>query len=262
MAAADPADDAPPPVESPLFCHVPALPPPVDVDLRTSPAHDCNYLPGRVAVTRAFWARHLSPTQYHAFMDAGFRRSGRAVYQPVCPHCRACIPIRIPVDRFAPSKSQRRRWRWNQDLIVTVGPALPTREKFDLYHHYQLHWHHTPDPHSPEEWVKFLYDSPVQTGEFCYRDSAGKLLGVGICDLSEGQSLSSVYFYFDPDHAHLGLGTFSVLYEIQYCRQQRIPYYYLGYWVHACTAMEYKATFRPCELLGPDGVWRESTQTP
>ena len=35
-------------------------------------------------------------------------------------------------------------------------------------------------------------------------------------------------------------------------------YYYLGYWVAGCGAMEYKATFRPCELLGTDGLWRPS----
>jgi hypothetical protein len=30
----------------------------------------------------------------------------------------------------------------------------------------------------------------------------------------------------------------------------------MGYWVRDCAAMNYKSDFRPCELLGPDGVWR------
>ena len=74
------------------------------------------------------------------------------------------------------------------------------------------------------------------------------------------QSLSSVYFYFDPEQAGRRLGTFSALWEIEWAREMNIPHYYLGYWVAGCGAMEYKASFRPCEALGTDGVWREMGQ--
>ena len=52
------------------------------------------------------------------------------------------------------------------------------------------------------------------------------------------------------------LGTFGAVYEIGFARDQGIPSYYLGYWVSGCAAMQYKANFRPCEILHPDGVWR------
>jgi arginine-tRNA-protein transferase len=188
-------------------------------------------------------------------MDAGFRRSGKVVYQPVCPGCRQCVPLRVPVASFTPSKSQRRAWRRNQDLTVTIAPPEPTLEKHDLYERYRRDWHGSADPPSWEQFVSFLYDSPTQTLEFSYRDGAGHLLGIGICDLSP-KSLSSVYFYFDPAQSGRALGTFSALYEIDWARRAGIPHYYLGYWVAGCTAMAYKNTFRPCELLGTDGVWR------
>src|SRR5437868_7375467 len=54
----------------------PNLPPPVDVRLVTLPAHDCSYLSGRTAISRAFYASRLPAELYHDFMDAGFRRSG------------------------------------------------------------------------------------------------------------------------------------------------------------------------------------------
>ena len=69
-------------------------------------------------------------------------------------------------------------------------------------------------------------------------------------------SLSSVYFYYDPDEARRGLGTFGALHEIESAAREGIPYYYLGYWVAGCGAMEYKAGFRPNEVLCGDGVWR------
>ena len=97
-----------------------------------------------------------------------------------------------------------------------------------------------------ESVAAFLYDSPTETLEFTYRDAAGRLLAVGICDVS-ANSLSSVYFYFDPAAARRGLGTLGALREIEFCRQHAIPYYYLGFWIHDCPAMAYKANFRPHE---------------
>jgi arginine-tRNA-protein transferase len=237
------------------FSAFPALPPPVDVRLTITPEHPCVYLPGRVAQMRAFWAQRISPSIYHELMDAGFRRSGRVVYQPVCNGCRACQPIRVLVDAFSPSKSQRRCWRKNQDLVVSEDTPKATDEKFELYSRYLRDWHGRSEPDDRATFESFLYDSPVQTLEHSYRDAAGRLLAVGICDVSR-DSLSSVYFYFDPAHSHRGLGTFGALHEIGQARNMGIPYYYLGYWVSQCQAMRYKADLRPAEVLQGDGVWR------
>jgi arginine-tRNA-protein transferase len=81
------------------------------------------------------------------------------------------------------------------------------------------------------------------------------LLAVGICDVCR-ESLSSVYFYFDPDQASRGLGNFGAITELAYAATNKIQYWYLGYWVRGCPAMEYKANFRPHEILHPDGEWR------
>jgi arginine-tRNA-protein transferase len=245
------------------FSHYPALPPPLRVSLLVLPEHDCPYLPGRRSLSRAFMVGRLPGEAYHRFMDAGFRRSGRLVYQPVCRGCRACVPLRVPVATFAASKSQRRCWRRNQDLIVTAGDPDPTDEKYELYRRYATEWHGKADDDGEgrDTFESFLYDSPVDTVEFQYRDDAGRLLAVGICDLCD-RSLSSVYFYHDPAEARRGLGTFGALYEIEWARARGVPHYYLGYWVAACGTMQYKATFRPCEGLDPDGSWRPLVATP
>jgi arginine-tRNA-protein transferase len=229
--------------------------PPVPVRLVVTPEHPCSYFPDRVARTRAFWAPAIPGELYHRFMDAGFRRSGRVVYQPICGRCRACVPLRVPVSGFTPNKTQRRCWRKNQDLTVTLAIPEPTEEKHQLYAQYRRHWHGSDEGADWQGFASFLYDSPAETIEICYRDSAGKLLGVGICDVCT-QSLSSVYFYFDPAEASRSLGTFSAMWEIDWAKRNDIPYYYLGYWVSGCGAMEYKANFKPFELLGTDGVWR------
>jgi arginine-tRNA-protein transferase len=226
----------------------------------------CGYLPGRMTVFRAFETEELSPETYQRLMDAGFRRSGTLVYQPMCPGCRQCVPIRVPVARFQPSKSHRRVLRKNADLVVTVNIPAPSVEKYELYDSYQRQWHDGKQAGDPMGFLTFLYQSPVHTLEFEYRDPTsgtedeltrgGKLLGVGICDLTP-RALSSVYFYFDPSAARRSLGTFSVLYELAWAREHKLLHWYAGYWVKGCATMDYKARFQPAELLGTDGVWRE-----
>jgi arginine-tRNA-protein transferase len=228
----------------------------VRVPLAVFPEHPCSYLPDRTARSRGFLVSRIAPEVYHRFMDAGFRRSGTLVYQPICRGCRACLQIRVLVGRFTPSKSQRRCLRRNQDLLITIAEPTATDEKYALYQRYQAQWHGKPEGDDRESFESFLYESPVETMEFSYRDRAGDLLAVGICDVSE-RSLSSVYFYHDPAHARRGLGHFGALYEIAWARTAVLPHYYLGHWVKNCAAMEYKSSYRPCEVLQPDGQWRD-----
>lgn len=245
-----------------MYSHYPAQRPPVEVPLVALPEHPCPYLPGRTAGDRAIWASEMPAELYERFMDAGFRRSGKLLYQPACKGCRACLSIRVPVEEFHPDKSQRRSGRRNADLSVTCGKPAYSTEKLALYRKYIRQWHGRTDTESSSSFEAFLYDSPLpSTLEFEYRDASSQLLAVGICDLCP-RSLSSVYFYFDPDHSRRGLGTFGVLKEIEFARQVGVPYYYLGYWVAGCGAMEYKKSFRPNEILHLDGIWRPCTGAP
>lgn len=215
----------------------------------------CPYLPGRAETVRAVLASRIDGTTYHAFLDANFRRSGRMIYQPVCHACQECRSLRVPTGSFTPTASQRRVARKNADLTITVAEPELTDEKADLYARYVREQHSRPDEADRERLRGFLYDSPTDSLEFVYRDAAGALVAVGICDVSAA-SLSSVYFYFDPAAAGRSPGTFGAIYEIAWAAGRGIGHYYLGYWIRDCPAMTYKANFRPAEVLGADGVWR------
>ncbi|GIW76961.1 MAG: putative arginyl-tRNA--protein transferase [Phycisphaerae bacterium] len=228
--------------------------PPVQIRLTVLPEVDCPYLPGRKETLRAVWASSVDPETYRTLMDVGFRRSGKMLYQPVCTDCQECVPLRVDVRRFVPSRSQKRVWRKNQDLSVRDGPPVLTGEKFELYCRYLHNWHGRSEDANWESLQGFLYDSPTLTLEFEYRDPNRQLLAVGICDLST-ISLSSVYFYFDPDQSKRSLGTFGALYELAWAKARGLRYYYLGYWVRDCSAMSYKASFRPHETMTATGVW-------
>jgi arginyl-tRNA--protein-N-Asp/Glu arginylyltransferase len=239
----------------PIYSHYPAVPPPMAVKLITTPPHPCSYFPERLATIRAFAVGRMDGAIYQQFMDAAFRRSGRVIYQPACGACRRCIPIRVPTDSFKANKSQRRCWKRNSDLIVDVCENGYTDEKFALYQRYQSQRHGKGEPEDSASFVDFLCQSPVKTVDCMYRDSQGRLLAVGVCDVT-ASALSSVYFYFEPAESRRGLGTFGALWELDYAARNGLPYYYLGFWVRESAKMRYKTNYRPFELLHSDGIWR------
>lgn len=234
------------------FSHYPGLPVPRGVPLVESPPHPCGYLPGKMSVTRAFRARKMDGDVYQEFMDAGFRRSGDMFYQPVCPGCRRCVPIRVQVARFVPGKSQRRVQRRNADVTVRVAPPRITDEKFEIYRRYASQ-RHGRDDESYTDFAGFLYNPVVPGLEFEYR-IADVLIGASLCDVTS-IALSSVYMYFEPHASRRSPGVFSALHEIGWSKDHDLPYYYLGFWVDECSAMRYKAEYRPHELLRNDGQW-------
>lgn len=215
--------------------------------------HPCPYLPGRTARNRVFTADEVPAEIYHALMDRGFRRSGRLFYQPNCEGCRECRAIRVIAAEFRPSKSQRRIQRINHDIRVRRGRPVLTQQKWRLYQRYLGARHDGAMCDDYESLQQFLYTSPVDTVEFRYylQDA---LVGVSIADCS-AQALSSVYMYFDPDCSRRSLGMFSVLWEIEHCRRQGLPYYYLGFYIKDCRTMTYKSRFAPHQLLTPEYQW-------
>ena len=86
--------------------------------------------------------------------------------------------------------------------------------------------------------------------------SAGKLIAVAVLDILP-HALSSTYFFWDSDYAALSPGKFSALKEVEWVQAaaQQCPalhYYYMGYYIHSCHKMRYKADYEPSDLLCPE----------
>ena len=150
----------------------------------------------------------------------------------------------------------RRVWRANGDLRVEVGRPHVTRRKFQMFRSYLTDRHDGAMGQTPQAFEEFLYESPTDTLEFCYY-LATKIVGVSIADRCPG-GISSVYMYSDPSMAKRSLGTFSVLWEIDWCVENKLDYYYLGYFVAGSRTMEYKGRFQPHETLQGGGSWVRS----
>jgi arginine-tRNA-protein transferase len=211
----------------------------------------CPYLP-----QREFHAFHPVPNppegvDYRTLMDHRFRRSGNHLYMPMCPGCEACQPLRVDVVAFMPRPDQRRCAKRNLDLAVSWRPRGLDPERSELFARYQRAVHAKAVDDDPAAFL--VEDGGVPGGELHARDTTGRLLAVSICDVV-GDALSSVYCYYDPDQARRGLGTFMALSEIEHCRRTGLTWLYLGFLVRGCAKMEYKARFRPHEVL-EGGRW-------
>ena len=215
--------------------------------------HPCPYLPGNTAREEGFSTFEFPPELYHDFMNHGFRRSGLHFYRPICPACRECRPIRIPVDNYRPSKSQRRVFNKNQDIEIRIDLPRFTQDKFKMYSDYIASQHLRGSDISSSSLRSFLYTSPIRTAEFEYR-LGRRLLAVGIVDICS-RSLSSVYAFYDPDFCSKSLGTFSAIQEIMFCRRRTIPHYYLGFFIKDSASMKYKTRFRQHEILNRSHQW-------
>ncbi|KIW63300.1 hypothetical protein, variant 1 [Phialophora macrospora] len=139
-----------------------------------------------------------------------------------------------------------------------------TREKYEVFLKYQLEVHKDPASRWKEAAFKrFLCTGidrkilkingkTLKLGSYhqCYRLD-GKLVAVGVLDLLP-HAVSSVYLFYDPEYQHWDFGKVSALRETALALEVGYDYYYMGYYIHSCIKMRYKARFTPTYMLDPE----------
>ncbi|HDZ16603.1 MAG TPA: arginyltransferase [Methylophaga aminisulfidivorans] len=210
--------------------------------------HACSYIEGRKA--RNLYPDPNQPASkqlYSQLIQHGFRRSGDHIYRPFCQHCEACVPVRIDVNKFEATRSQRRCLKRNQDVSLKLTPAEYCAEHFALYQRYLAGRHQgggMDDP-TPSSYTNFLTSSWSDSAFIEFRIE-NRLIGVAVTDFVINGA-SAFYTFFDPELDKRSLGTFAILKQIELAKNNGLSWLYLGYWIAESQKMRYKTNFSALE---------------
>ena len=223
---------------------------------------ECSYFDENISDIRYKYMFSCSPMVYSRMLARGWRRFGKMHFVPECKTCTKCVSMRIDVEKYKFSKSEKRVINKNVDTKVYIRPPSMTNEHLTLYDKYHSFMHDKKDwPYSaidPADYAKSYVESTEDYAkEFLYmRDD--KLIGVALVDILD-DAVSSIYCYYDHDYADLSLGKFSILAQIKIAKEMNIPYIYLGYWIKDHYSMGYKEAYKPFEILENRATLDENT---
>ena len=237
---------------------VPGHPP--EFVVHDHPSH-CPYLPERPArMPLRLPARSLRADELDQRLAAGDRRQGVVLYRTECPECIACVPLRLDVGRFEPSRTHRRTIRRGDELLaLELGPPILDDRRVELYNRHKL-LRGLGDESGlidQEGYRAFLVETCCDSFEMrFYHDK--KLVGVAIVDRGF-TSMSAMYCFYEPALQKLSIGTYAILKQLELCARWGMHYLYLGLYVEGSATMAYKAKFFPHQQR-QQGRWIEVTR--
>lgn len=215
---------------------------------------ECPYIEGYVSVNENMLIADLGENDMELLLNAGFRHFGQVFFRPICQFCRSCISIRIPVQKYSPSRSTRRLFNRNKQFTVTLEEPAPSPELFQLYNLHKKRF---------KKKISESYDVYVKS--FYYRFSFNRVLTVkdgeklaAVTHLDvTANAMSAIYCYFDAEYNRFSPGKFSVYKEIEIAKEMGIQWLYLGFYIPQNRHTQYKIDFKPNQFLGMDNKWHD-----
>ena len=208
-------------------------------------------------INEEFYAEAISPAQLDILLADGWRHFGThffrynlGIYED---EIRRVLPLRIRLNDFKFSKSQRRILRRNSDLDVKIQPIKITDETHDLFDRHKRRF----KKGVPDSIYDFLAPDPANDPTKGLEVSVrlnDDLQAVSFFDVGK-TSVSSIYGIFDPTEHARSLGIFTMLKEIEYALETGKQYFYPGYAYDGDSFYDYKKRFSALEQFDWSGSW-------
>ena len=212
----------------------------------------CSYFSDEISDIRYRYINECDIGDYQNMLEHGWRRFGKMHFVPECKNCTKCVSMRIDVNNFKFSRSQKRVLSKNKDTEIYIQKPTITLEHLSLYDKYHSYmqdkkdWNHSPV--EPIEYQRSYVNGASIYGKELLYFIDKKLVGVALVDILP-HSISSIYCYYDHAYQDLSIGKFSILVQIKIAQELNIPYIYLGYWIKDHFSMGYKEYYKPFEVL-------------
>lgn len=209
-----------------------------------------------------FYSIEASPEQMDSLWANGWRHFGTyffrynlAFYEN---EIRRVLPLRICLEDFSFSKSQRRVFRKNQDLQIIIRPVEVTLEKEILFEQHKQRFKEN-TPFSLYDFLSFdAANVPCRAMEICvYQEK--NLLASSFFDVGE-KAVSSIYAMFAPEETSRSLGIFTLLLEIDWARKHAKEFLYQGYAYEGNSFYDYKKRFHALENFDWNGEWKSFSE--
>jgi arginine-tRNA-protein transferase len=209
-------------------------------------------------INEEFHAELVTPEELDRLLNDGWRHFGTYFFRYSLAlyrfEIRRVVPLRIRLEGFSFSKSQRRVLQKNKDLNVTIAPADLSFEKMALFDRHKQRFKEA----VPNSVYDFLSADPANTPSRSLELSArlgDDLLASSFFDIGEN-SVSSIYAMFEPCVTDRSLGIFTLLKEIEFALEDGKSFFHLGYSYEGESFYDYKKRFRATEAYDWTGVWR------
>jgi arginyl-tRNA--protein-N-Asp/Glu arginylyltransferase len=209
---------------------------------------------------RVEWS--ATPKQMDTFWAEGWRHFGpfffRRYFMESGEGLKAIQPLRIQLDQFRASKSQRRILRRNQDLLWEVKPTVLDEIQRRLFSAHVQRFRFNVPP-SLESFLGLQPDTvPCENVTIAVR-AAGRLVAASFLDVGHA-AVSSVYAVFHPEESQRSLGIFTMLKEMEYALGRGCTHYYPGYACHQSSPYDYKKRFSGTQWYDWRGGWHPLPQ--
>jgi leucyl-tRNA---protein transferase len=207
----------------------------------------------------------LAPEVFDDLLQRGWRLLGQSIVRHNFSVCRGeicrTIPLRIQLDRFSFSKSQRQLLRRNEILTVKRGPIRFSQQKTILF---QQHVQRLQE-RQPASLASFLnaYSAQVPVQGLEYRIFyEGKLIGCSFFHLGQ-EAVSGTYCIFNPAYSQFSLGSYTMLLELMLAQELGKKFYYHGYAYNVPSQFDYKLNFNALEAFDwQTGTWNPQERVP
>ena len=233
-----------------------------------------SHFTNKISQTKALFSRirypeKVSPEELDAYLAAGWRCMGQAVYTSHFmffgpeggKRVYSTIPSRLPLEGFRFSRSQRRLWSKNDRAFrIEVGaPAKYDEAKQRVNRRYAGQFPRRAIRDAEDVLSNGKGRLALDTREVEIYDGA-TLAAFSFFDVGR-QSMYSKQGIYDPAYQKYSLGFFTMLVEIGYALERGLQYYYPGYVVPGNQEFDYKHRVGQLEYFElKDGAWKPFRQ--